>query len=168
MPESQGTPVAGSSERTEVMQTGKPKRKGYNQRSREEIERLKEKIQIGVLRGDPPRAVAKALNIPAGTMYRYLQELGEETRKERLAKSGVLVHSYFTRIEDTIRELDAQYNRTHDSRLLKDRADVLHAAYDRLQSAGFIPKRKDESDVNFKGELKAFFAGCVKKPPTPP
>jgi hypothetical protein len=143
-------PEASSSVQGQPSDGDKPKRekRGERKRPKAEIEILKEKIQVGILRGDTPNVIAKALDLPIGTLYRYMNQLAHETHEHRLNKGAQLLHAYFTRTEDTIRELDRRYTETKDARLLKDRADILHAAFDRLQKAGFIPTAKTEIEGN--------------------
>jgi hypothetical protein len=100
--------------------------------------------------------MAKVLELPIGTLYRYMNMLAQETRTNRLNKSDTLIHAYYTRVEDIIREIETRYAETKDPKLLRDKADVLHNTYDRLQKAGFIPTADSHLKLGADDDLKSW------------
>lgn len=117
-------------------------------RSTAQIEDIKDKILAAhVLGGVSPLTVAKQLNVPKSTIYRYIEEMAEETRKERLKKTNSLVHNYFIREERIYSELMGKWNETKDPRALAEANRVLNDVFDRLQAAGYLPKVKESLNI---------------------
>lgn len=127
-------------------------------KSQAERELILERIQAGVLNGEQPEAVRQELKIARSTYYNYLQRLGDETRKERLKQTGVLLHTYLTRTEQGLHRLDAQYQAAEapmeKARIQEMLNSHVHSTFDRLQTAGFLPKRSDKLEIEGKMELR--------------
>jgi hypothetical protein len=127
-------------------------------RSKEEIEQLKEKIQICILNGIGPIATAKQLGIPITTLYRYHASIAEDTVKHRLRKADQLLHNFYTRFEQDISDIEDAYRKAESPRekaqikAIKTKAEC--DFFDRLQSAGFIRKVKDHVEVSGSIELQ--------------
>lgn len=141
-----------------------------NTRPRALREALKAQIQMGLLEGKMPSQMAQELSLPRPTLYRYLAELGDETRKERLEKTNVLLHSYLSKMEEGIRRLDEQYAATTDpmqkAGIQSKINEQVHQMFADLQSAGFLPKRGEKVEIDAKMDLRqwmaAFFVDASK------
>ena len=112
-------------------------------KSREERERIKKEMQDRIMLGVPPHKIWAELQISRQTYYNYLKQLGDETLKERLRQTNTLLHIYFTRTERLLSKFEEAYSRTQDPLILSRMNNVIQQTFDRLQSAGFIPKTQE-------------------------
>ena len=113
-------------------------------RTHGEREAIKTKMQIGMLSGSTPNAVMKALDLPPSTYWRYAGEIAKETREKRLSKADQLLHIYFTRTERLLSKLEDEYGKTNDPAILSRMNIVIQQTFDKLQSAGFLPKTQEK------------------------
>lgn len=122
-------------------------------RTRFEKEQILEKIRQGILASVPPRQLIKELAIPQSTFYGYLDEIHQDTFDERLKKREMrLLGEYQFQIENTCHELYVKFQETNDTKYLVERAKIINDSFERLQSAGFIPKVKEK--IESTGEVK--------------
>lgn len=113
-------------------------------------------MRVLMLQGVPAVDIRTTLKLPYTSFYRYWNKLHTEFVDRELKQESHLLGQYAAKIQETDRLLAAEYNQKKDPAILKHRADVLHASFDRLQSAGFIRKIKDKAaleDVNFTFEV---------------
>ncbi|MFA5412880.1 MAG: hypothetical protein WC350_06055 [Candidatus Micrarchaeia archaeon] len=137
--------------------------KGGKRRTNLEMETFKMKMHPMMLEGKDPKTISEELGLPLSTTYKYISQIADETHKERLKKANVLVHNYFTREEKIISELNEQYKLTKEPRLLAELNHILNDVFDRLQSAGYIPKRKERIEFEGEVELKDWMGKFFKK-----
>jgi hypothetical protein len=136
--------------------------RGGKRRTNLEREEIKMKIHPMMASMDP-RTISEKLGMPLSTVYKYISEIADETHKERLKKANVLIHNYFIREEKIISELNAQYEATKEPKLLAELNHVLNDMFDRLQSMGYIPKRKERIEFEGAVELKDWLGKFFKK-----
>lgn len=109
------------------------------------------KIDAGLIAGFSPSTIQKQLKIGKSTFWRLHDRLVQETMKERIQKTDRLVAIYLARTEKLIERLETRYAKTTDPKewiLIAAQINVIvQQTADRLQSMGYLPKRKEELDL---------------------
>ena len=118
-----------------------------------EREKIKGKITEMLAAGIPPKRIMAEVEVSEPTYYRYIKQIGMETMDKRIKDTSTLIHNYFTRTERLIRKLELKYESTGDLRVLAENNRIVQETFDRMQSAGFLPKAKEKVELSGKVEI---------------
>lgn len=129
-----------------------------------EKEKLMEKIDAALIAGFRPITIQKQLNIGKNTFWRLVDKLATETKNERLKKSDRLVALYLNRTEKLVERLETRYAQTKDPKewilIAAQINNIVQQTADRLQSMGYMPKRKEQLDLS--GNVQVGMAYLLK------
>lgn len=134
-----------------------------NQRTKAEADGIVLKIVEGLLAYKKPRDLMKELDIPKSTFYYYYPRALELAKEETIGRVNELLVDFALQTNRDLERLEQHYKDSRSRSILVDKAHVRNQAFDRLQSAGFLPKASDKLEVEGKVELKDWLSGMVGK-----
>lgn len=157
-----------------VKPTSSKKKNRYVRWSKGEIDKMGAQIAEYRLQGLSLEKIANLMNITKGQAFYIYEKYNERFYEYNLKQSSQIVADYHRRMEWIWRTHLAKYNSTikrdengniidaGEVRYLKDAARLLTEHYDRLQSAGIIPRAKEKIEIegnvplSYQEFLKAF------------
>lgn len=143
-------------------------RKPHAQRTKDEREKLSGEIARLRLQGLSFDQIGKQMSMAKQSAWTLYREYAKNFQHDHLSSQSHLLTEYLSRQEMVWRSHYAAYiasipkndagqamaGKVGNVKLLEAAAHLQHSMFDRLQSAGFIPKVKEKIEASINGEVR--------------